>query len=942
MNRAVDENRRMKTVKVVRKTRTEFRLGIGALLCIVSLDCAIAAGPEIVRLRDANNCSIAAVYKKEHIGVSEVNAHGGVIIRDNVKFTTQGGSECLVIRALVYPVKLESDGLAGFSCDLPGSNQVSCCFCNGRGILDMATPAKNTAKLDLTLPDGATASLLPGTTARLDFFKDETYTLTGPGRAQIRNAEGKSAALDANSFPMTGGPVRDIPDSAGVKHPQRLSPRIALHIGAMMQGDLSLRIGDADYRLPPAVEKDFTIPNGASIHLTHDSLTGLLTWKVIKGYFAISFDGVPGWSAAGLSESAGTVRWNPFSQMVDFRNVSPEPVAILLPFGILGSVEPTSTLRYEAVGSVQPHSINAGDSSGFSITAPAGGAHLHDPVHDKTYDCQSQNLLFFAGFNGEYLGLLTASAPDGFTSGENFSFAKQGDLQAVILRSLTAPIKVDTGGFGGLSGELPGSNEVTCCFYKTSGIIEFSTPGSNSAKLALKLPDGGTADVNAGSTARFDIFPDNTYSLEGRGRVEAANGDGQKIIIAAHSVPMVGGPLITVTDNTGLRMRRASPLTLVRIGGWNQSVLSINIAGKDIQLPATATKDFAFPNGSVARFSQDPKTGLFIWSIVKGDFAISVEQIPGWKAAAVSGGSGEMHWDLKTRMIDLRNTSSDTLVVSLPSRTVAVMESKSVFQYAAVDDFMTTSAGAATSVPAFATAATGKVHVDNLLAHKSYDIVPQGLLFIGGFPERRDVANSRINVQSSWDNGLPLTIGMGTNHFTIKPGTQRIVDYNKDHHVEFIYSDGGNLVITAIEGSYHLIMQRLNGMFVDVDEGDRITLTLDFQKGTFVMRTGQDNSSIVALLTDTGAQRSVPPDHSVNFRIAADGTVTGSSADGRGTFLFGGAGFSSSDSSASGTSPTRSGAATPGGGNGFGPGGASGGLTGITDPTRITENPVTP
>lgn len=496
---------------------------------------------------------------------------------------------------------------------------------------------------------------------------------------------------------------------------------------------------------------------------------------------------------------------------------------------------------------------------------------------------------------------------------------------------------------GGLSGELPASNEVACRFYKVRGIIDFSTPTNNSAQFALKLPDGGAAALTPGSTARLDVFQDNTYSLTGRGRVEASNGDGQKIILAAHSVPLVGGPLRSVTDKAGIRMQRASPLTPFRIGVWNQSVLSLNIAGKEVSLPASVTNEITLPNGSIARFSQEPKTGLFVWSVVKGDFEISVEQVSGWKTAAVSGGSGEMHWDLKTRMIDLRNASSDTLVVSLPSRTVAVIEPKSVFQYAAVDDFMTTSSGNAASVPAYATAAIGNVHVDNLLAHKNYDIVPQGLLFIGGFPERRDAASSRINIQSSWDNGLPLIIGMGTNHFTLKPGGQRVVDYNKDHHVEFIYSDGGNLVVTAIEGSYHLIMQRLNGMFVDVDEGDRVTLTLDYQKGTFVMRTGQDNSSLVALLTDTGAQRSVPPDHSVNFRIAADGTVTGNSADGMGTFLFGGAGFSTSDSSASGAaSSTRSGSATPGVGAGFGPGGPGGGLTGITDPTRITENPVTP
>jgi hypothetical protein len=932
---------------VSRRFWGRFSLAAATLPLLFSAVSAEAANPEIVHLDDDNHCSIVAVYKKERIGLPEVNAHRGVIIRDNIRFSSEGGSPCLTIRALVEPVRFDSDGLGGFTGDLPGSNQVSCCFCNGRGILDLATPAKNAASLILRFSGGVTASLSAGSTARLDFLKDAAFTFSGGGRVEVVNADGRHLAVGSDAPFITGGPLREVAEARGGKRQERLSPVIPFRIGGLLQGGLSLRIGESEVLLPASVERDFTLPNGASVRYSHDPLTGVFSWRVVKGHFVFSVDDIPGWSATGLSDSAGALRWNAFNKMVDFRNSAAESASIGLPLGLFGFVDARESFHFEAAGEEATNRPAGGSGLGFSATAATGGARVRDPRRHKTFELSPQSLLFAGGDGRGEAGLLLASSQDGFISGENAFIVPRGDRQALVLKAGSGPLKFDTESVGGASGELPGTNQVVCCFLKSGGVLELSTPTNNAGDLALKLPDGGSALVFPGSSVRVDTFQDDSYSLSARGRVEAANGDGQILILAAHSLPLTGGPLRSTTDSLGVKRNvRASPATLVRVGTWNKETLSLRIGETDFQLPPAVEKEFTLPNGSAMRCSQNPITGLLSWRVTKGDFMISVVGVPGWKACGLSGQSAEMHWDVKAKLADLQNTSPESLVISLPSHTAAVVDPKSVFQYEANDDVSVPGGAAA---PSFATAATGSAHVDNLVAHKSYDVVPQSLLFMAGFPGKRDVSNGRIQVLSSWDNGIPLRFSLGgTNRSTMQPGSKKTVTYDKDHRIEFIYSDGGCLVVTAIEGNYRLILQKANGLVVDVDEGDRVTLTLDYKKGTFVMMTSSENSSIIALQTDSGAQKAVPPDHSVNFRIAVDGTITASEgASGGGVYLLDAPGVTLSSSAGAsagsgGLSPSLSGSSTPGASGGIfsSPnGGTAGALTGQFDPSRLAEPP---
>jgi hypothetical protein len=126
-----------------------------------------------------------------------------------------------------------------------------------------------------------------------------------------------------------------------------------------------------------------------------------------------------------------------------------------------------------------------------------------------------------------------------------------------------------------------------------------------------------------------------------------------------------------------------------------------------VGLAPLTEKEFALKNGGSIRLFLDPATGTLSWRISKGEFLFTVEGVRGWKAFGLAGGGGEMHWDAKSQMVDLRNTSSDAMIVSLPTRTFGVLSPASSFHYASVGEPTNTPPGLA-GTSSYATAASGR------------------------------------------------------------------------------------------------------------------------------------------------------------------------------------------------------------------------------------------
>jgi hypothetical protein len=142
------------------------------------------------------------------------------------------------------------------------------------------------------------------------------------------------------------------------------------------------------------------------------------------------------------------------------------------------------------------------------------------------------------------------------------------------------------------------------------------------------------------------------------------------------------------------------------------------------------------------------------------------------------------------------------------------------------------------------------------------------MLFVGGLPSQLNPTGYHLPVQLSWDNGAPLFIAEHQRHDTLQPGAGKVVNFSEDFRLAFSYSEGGALKVTAIEGSYRLIIQPANGLTVDLEEGCKVTLTLDLKRDAFVARTDSGNPATLAVALDGGAPVvSLEPDRYLSFTI---------------------------------------------------------------------------
>ncbi len=541
--------------------------------------------------------------------------------------------------------------------------------------------------------------------------------------------------------------------------------------------------------------------------------------------------------------------------------------------------------------------------------------------------------VIFATYKKERVGFAEIKSQGGIWSRDNVKFSATGG-GFLNLRAMAGQAHFAARGLKGVTWVVSGGNEIGCSYRKDGAGMDFLTPANNRDDVEVDLPDGGKVQLPPGATLRIDLFANGCYVLTGTGRVVAENGDGHRSLLTVNSLPMTGGPQYQKKDRLGVeRLERLSPLVALTIGGMENQSLRLTLGDQEFLLPPTAARDITMTNGLVVRFSQDPESGGFTWKVVKGEMTIAVQGILKWKAYGLSGCGGVMHWDRKTMSLDFRNTSAENVNISLPSRTIAVVEPGSSFEYAVaqggIENGPTTSKGVKEN--SYATAAVGNVHIYNALNHRSYDVVSKNQLFIGGVPsnEQNNVSESRINVQTTWDNGLPFAFKMGNmTNGVMKPGDRKDVKYDKFHEIEFIYGEGGMMTVVAVEGSYHLILQNANGMVMDVEEGNKATMTLDLKKKTFVLQTGVDNASYVGMQTDAGSALTVEKDRIINFNISDNGTVVGQS----------------SDSSGGGIVFFQNGGANPNSGQnpgspGFGIGGNPGTLN---DPTLLNQPTVTP
>ena len=536
-------------------------------------------------------------------------------------------------------------------------------------------------------------------------------------------------------------------------------------------------------------------------------------------------------------------------------------------------------------------------------------------------------------YKNERIGIVELNRRGGGFTRDKVRFATSGDGNFLSLRAQGGEVYFACKDFKGVSGVIKPGNELVFSVRKETGTIVISSAPNNRDPLDVILPDGGKVEMSVGSTIRIEPLANGCYSVLTTRRVVAVNWDGQRMLLTENSLPMHGGPIYEYKDRLGVaRMERVNAVVAFRILGMDKQTLRLRAGSEEISLPATVARTLTLTKGVVMQVSQDPQTGTFNWRVVKGEISMTIEGILGWKAAAVSGCGGSMVWDTRSMTVDFRNTSGELLRISLPARTLALVEPGSTFQYSVAHGGMRYGPTTAKDAkgPSYTTAATGRARIYNSLNHHVYDVVAKNQLFIGGVPskEQDEISVSRVNIQTTWDNGLPFAFKMGTvTNGIMQPGEHKDVKYDAFHEVEFIYGQGGMLTVVAVEGGFHLIVQNANGMRLNVEEGNKVILTLDLKKKTFVLETGPENVSMIDLETDGGSDMAVEPDRFINFNLSDDGSIVGQSSDNGGLILF----------NSPGANP-----GSPGNGYPGTPGGGGNGTTPGSDPSLLSQPLVTP
>ncbi len=268
------------------------------------------------------------------------------------------------------------------------------------------------------------------------------------------------------------------------------------------------------------------------------------------------------------------------------------------------------------------------------------------------------------------------------TAGEvMFSY---GDARAVNVSSRTREVLVEATGLPGWVARIAPNNSAAVRFNPAKTCVDLLTPANNTESVVMRLPDASMAEMGADSSARFDLFRDQSYYVSGSGTVKAQSSEGQTIMLwhqaplAATTIqartlersiseaprpPLAGGPLPASTDAAGQpRLARLIPTTDVLIAGSFAGGLNLRVGDRTVELNAAkASETVTLPNGSAIEFTMDGANEVLAWRVNKGYFTLRMdgEAFRLWRAVALTDQSGALRWDksLLPHTIVLKNTT---------------------------------------------------------------------------------------------------------------------------------------------------------------------------------------------------------------------------------------------------------------------------------------------
>lgn len=239
-------------------------------------------------------------------------------------------------------------------------------------------------------------------------------------------------------------------------------------------------------------------------------------------------------------------------------------------------------------------------------------------------------------------------------------------------------IKTPTGvaGIRGTEYVISSVGEIICL----SGLVQYTEQNANGRSPVHSVAPQQMFNPQAGSVQTVPPAVASRWQLEfttGAGRIGQPTPSIQRQLGNAKTVAAAGA---STTPPAGLAVQIGSETVVV----------SVSVVGE----PQLVT----LRNGSVIELTQMGENGLK-WAVVKGDFRVSIEQIPGWQAVTLSQQSASATWDTASKAVDCKNLSlTESIGVSLPNNFNARIDSRATFQFSAINTSTFSTAGAGGNV----------------------------------------------------------------------------------------------------------------------------------------------------------------------------------------------------------------------------------------------------
>jgi len=438
-------------------------------------------------------------------------------------------------------------------------------------------------------------------------------------------------------------------------------------------------------------------------------------------------------------------------------------------------------------------------------------------------------------------------------NGVLFSTDESG--QWVTLSHPNQKIRLEADGFGGFSALLEASNQFAVRLDKKLSVIDMFTPSNNTAAVKLEFHDGGRAEMEGGSRARYDVFLDQSYYVSGRGKIHTVDADGLRRDLSEFFPPMTGGPLRRVVDEKGAaRWERLSPVRDVIIGGPAGGNLEIYVSTNKIWLPGKEQKRVELPHGAVIDLIKNPFNRNLDWKIPKGYFRIWLAGFDCWNAISFTEQHCSMVWDVTQGAVDLSNYTPTNIyqpnldpLVIIARRITTCVHPQVTFQYLSIygcNTFIGSAQG-------------GDVEVYNPDTGRATTVSQGNRTFQRGMADGAATA-PRNQLRVNWDD-TSVNLSGTPGRFRVPANSRELITGENATQMEVDYGANRDITLRALQSELGVRLEPLQDWSFNLDEGNRISFSFDVNRGVFIGTASADNSSPVPFTGPDGMLFSVEP-----------------------------------------------------------------------------------